>query len=123
MASSAPIIEVISDHVETTDNSTAITTVFASSNDQAYQCWAQVIGLMNDGTVGGGWVLSASFRNDGGTLVKIGTTTVIAEHENNVNWNSTISQDGSENIRIEVTGDTGQTVDWTTFMRILITRI
>ncbi len=120
MASSSAIIERVSNNTETSNATPVAITTFGTENDRGYQVWAQIIGISTGSTLGGGYVLAASFKNVGGSLTKVGTLTVIAEHEDDSDWNTDIIQSGT-NIQVLVAGDTSQTVDWTSFVQILTT--
>jgi hypothetical protein len=76
---------------------------------------AVVVGLKSDRTAGAAYRLKATFRNNGGTTVQIGATTVDVLHEDNAAWDAAFTV-SSPNIILQVTGVAATTINWKAFV-------
>jgi len=95
----------------TTTNATATTLLtLATSSDTVYLVEISVASRRTDsGTEGAGFILRGFFRNDGGTLTKIGEDKVYARDDQN--WDATVAISGTD-IITQVTGEAGKTINW-----------
>ena len=99
-----------------TSNSTSIKSLAISTDvDKTYQVMAYIIGSRADevATDTGSYILAGTFKNSGGTLTQLGSTTTVHSAEDNSSYDASIGVGGT-NIEINVTGLTGRTVDWFT---------
>lgn len=96
---------------QTTDATVTSIATIATANDIVYLVTANVVGIIDSTAASGaGYKLSAAFKNDGGTLTQIGTTTQTV-YEDVGGWDATIDASGTD-IRIRITGAGGTTINW-----------
>lgn len=93
----------------TTDaTETTIVTIGTNSNS-ACVVEAHIIGIRTDsGQEAGGFVLRAVFRNNGGSLIKVGDDKMYAKDSS---WDANCKINGTD-IGIAVTGEVGKTINW-----------
>lgn len=84
----------------------------ATSSDHSYLVEAKINCIeTNEPVDAAGYVMYATFQNVGGTLSQVGATTDVHVAEDIAAYDAEIKVSGSD-IIVEVTGDTGDTVDW-----------
>lgn len=122
--SQRPTIYNLTSDVQTSGTTPTLLQGFTTSTDQSYAVYAEVTGVNRGGTEGGSYFLAAAFKNIGGTLTQIGATEHVAgPFEDDADWNATITTGVlNDGFHIEVTGGTGDTVDWTCSMKILVSQ-
>lgn len=99
-------------------NNATITTVetIATTTDTTIQIKAEVIGRRTGGTGGtagdgAGYFIVGTFKNIGGTVTQIGTTTNVHVVEDQAGWNCVFTISGT-NILVQITGATNNNVVW-----------
>jgi hypothetical protein len=98
----------------TTTNTAAITTVatYTPGNNKGYNVLVRVSGRKTDGTQVGGYLLFATFRSAGaGAVTQVGSTLIVGQNEDDVDWDATISATGSTTI-VQVTGTATDIINW-----------
>ncbi len=113
-----PILDTPAARLQTTDATVTTAITFGTTTDRGYHVWVQATGFERAGAQGAGYLRSAAFKNVSGGLTQVGTTTLIATHEDDADWDVTITLSGT-NILIRVQGDAAQTVEWGVSTRIL----
>lgn len=95
--------------VATTD--AAVTTVATPTipDNTTSMVTAWVRGYKSDGTQGGAYLLSATFRSTGAVVTQVGATTQIVVAEDDAAWNATITAAGL----VQVTGVAATNIAWT----------
>lgn len=116
--SSPAIIDILSGNVQTTSTTVTPIITFTTADDRGYHCVAQVVGVSRTSSLGGGYFVTATFKNIGGTVTQVGTSTRVTEHEDDIDWDATMDFSGTT-LRVTVAGDVGQTVDWTAKLQVL----
>ena len=114
--STAPTIDVITGHLQTTSSTITTGVTFASTTGATHQVWAQIVGISTGSTEGGGWIETGTFKNVSGTLTQISTTNVTI-HRDDTKWDASISASGTD-ILIRVLGDSADTIDWALYVQI-----
>lgn len=101
-----------------TTNNATITTVqtIATTTDTTLQIKAEVIGRRTGGTGGtagdgAGYFIVGTFKNIGGTVTQIGTTTNVHVVEDQAGWGCVFTISGT-NILVQITGATNNNVVW-----------
>lgn len=100
--------------VQTTD--ATVTPIFSTTtlNDTVIILDIKIIAMASSGTnnnLANGYKLTGIFKNNGGTLTQVGTTSITVEEEEVVAWNVGFNVSASD-IEITVTGDASTTVEW-----------
>jgi len=99
--------------VSTTDATTTTMITVTTATDTAYHVVAQGIGVNTDDySEVGSYYRVATFKNDGGTLSQVGSTTEVHAQEDVAGWNVGLSTSGT-NIRVRVTGAAATNINWT----------
>jgi hypothetical protein len=104
-------VDILDTGITTTTNGTATTILTSSTtSDKVYLVDVTVIGRRTDsGTEGAGFVLRGFYRNDGGTLTKIGDDKISAKDDQN--WDANTAVSGTDVI-VQVTGEAAKTINW-----------
>lgn len=98
------------DTLTTTDNIQTTIATTSTSSDNVYLLEASIIACRTDsGSEGGGFILRGFFRNNAGTLTKIGQDLVSSCDD--TEWTVDVATSGT-NIIIRVIGKTGVTINW-----------
>lgn len=102
----------------TTDATTTTVSSIGLNSDAAIQVTAAVVARRTGGVAGGGavgdtasYLLVGSYRNVGGTVTQVGTTTRLVEHEDDAAWNCDLAINGTD-IEVQVTGVVDTIIDW-----------
>ena len=104
---------------ETTDATASTAVTYQTSDDEAYLVVARVVAVdTTDFSQIAGYVRAASFKNDGGTLAQVGSTTGVATHESDSNWDCDLDASGTT-IRVRVTGEAAKTITWRVALEVL----
>lgn len=102
----------------TTTTSGAVTATLDSftlaSNTQVTVSW-MVGAVKSDLSQGASYTVTASFRNNAGTVSQIGSTSVAVIGEDDSAWNAT-ADNSTTTIRLRVTGNTGDDITWGSVM-------
>jgi hypothetical protein len=93
------------------------TELFSLDTTIAHDDYTFIVHCFVQGTVSGGgnaagYVRTAMFKNDSGTLSQVGSTSPDFTAEDDSNWDCQVETDGGTEIRVNVTGDAGSTIDW-----------
>lgn len=98
----------------TTNGDTTVAATFATETDAAYLVSAKVVAV-NTGSYAdsGGYLLMATFLNDGGTLSRADGDAVLSARETGAAgaWGVDVSASGT-NIVVRVAGEPAKTVKW-----------
>ena len=89
-------------------------------DDYIFYIEATVLATITTGGNAASYKRIAAFKNDSGTLSQIGSTASIFTGENDSNWDCQIETDGATEIRVNVTGDAGSTIDWLGFINVKV---
>jgi len=99
-------------HTQTTDATTTAIDTISTATDRGYVVKATFVAIKDDGSQGAGYIIAATFRNDGGVLNQVGSTnTGGLLNEDDAAWAVDFNISGT-NIQIRVTGNTSDTVEW-----------
>jgi len=105
--------------VATTDATVTEATTFQTESNKAYLVWLRVIATETaDHDEVAGYIRAGTFKNDGGTLTQIGSTTSVATHEDTGAWDVTLDATGTK-IRVRVTGAAATLINWRVDLDIL----
>jgi hypothetical protein len=100
---------IIVDTGTTTDNTETTIHTMETASDTSYILEAHVIGIRTDsGSETGGFVIKSVFRNNGGTLTKVGDDKMSAKDSP---WDANCNISGT-NVIIAVTGESSKTINW-----------
>ena len=98
-------------NVQTTDATvTNLDTFTLASNTGVHVSW-MVMAVKSDMTQGAGYVVTAVFRNNAGTVAQVGTTQVTSLEDAST-WDVT-ADNSTTTIRLRVTGVAATTIQWT----------
>jgi hypothetical protein len=101
--------------VSTTDATvTTLDSFTIGSNTAAAVTW-MVTAIKSDRSEAAAYSVSAVFRNNGGTVAQVGTTTTTVLGESDSAWTATIDN-STTTIRLRVTGKAATTIQWTAIM-------
>ena len=107
MFGNAPILDIGT--ATTTNNIQTTISTISTANNTVYMIEAHIAARRTDaGTEGGGFVLRTAFRNDAGTVTKIGEDKMYARDSP---WEVDASVSGTD-IIIAVTGENSKTINW-----------
>ncbi len=81
------------------------------TDGRAYWITAKVVGRMSDGTNFAAFIEQAMIYRQGASATQLGTTIEAARWRTSTVWDCAIDVSGTD-VRLRVTGDTGQTVYW-----------
>jgi hypothetical protein len=96
----------------TTDATVTSLVSISSSSDHIYHVTANVVATETvDHDEAASYTIVGTFRNDGGTLTQVGSTTTVHSEENTAGWNCTFDVSGVA-IRVRVTGAAATNVNW-----------
>ena len=105
--------------VTTTDATVTDATLFTTQSNKAYHVVAKVVATETaDHDEVAGYIRAATFKNDGGTLTQVGSTTAVATHEDTAGWDVTLDATGTT-IRLRVTGAAATVINWRVDLEIL----
>ena len=97
---------------QTTDATVTTAATVATESDVAYHVVARIVAYETpSGNEAAGYERAATFKNDGGTLTQVGSTTALATHEDTGGWDATLDASGTT-IRARVTGAAATTINW-----------
>ncbi len=124
---SNPIVEQVGGSITTTSTTTGtcVTFIPAAPEDVTYHCIASVAGFRTDtGDDAGGYLVAATYKKTGSGIAQVGSTEDChTPIEDDADWVVIMDLDpGGTDIRVQVTGGSGQTVDWGGVLTITITR-
>lgn len=76
-----------------------------------------------DGNISSSWDINALLKRDGATVSMVGTSSTVAHQDvGAVGWSVVCIADTANNkLKIEVTGETGKTIDWNSSVLITMT--
>jgi len=98
------------DTITTTDATITTISTISTSNDTVYLVESRIVARRTDaGTEGATFCIKGSFRNDGGTLTKLGDD--LKYSPDTTNWTVVINTSGTD-IIVQVTGEASKTVNW-----------
>lgn len=98
--------------VNTTDATVTVAATVATITDRAYLVTAKVLATEttdHDEVASYGRV--GTFKNDGGTLTQVGSTTSLWTHEDTAGWDVDFNVSGTS-IRLRVTGAAATNISW-----------
>lgn len=96
--------------VTTSGTTTGTLATYTLKDDITVRIRAFVTGTQDDGSDRAGYeIVGTVYRNGGGATIQSQNT--VQAHESNANWDAVFDVSGND-IRIRVTGDTGETVNW-----------
>lgn len=103
--------------VQTTDDTADVELLaFTPTNQKTTMVEANIVGLKSDYTKGVGYKLVATFRRDGNDVTQIGTTAVLATHEDgSFDCDADVQVKTSatpDDIQVVVTGIAATTINW-----------
>jgi hypothetical protein len=102
--------------VTTTDATTTTLITSSTSSGNVYLIEASIVGRRTDsGSEGGGYIVRGFFRNDSGTLTKIGDDYIYAS---DYKWIVQVGISG-EDIIVQVIGESGKTINWKSTSRVI----
>jgi hypothetical protein len=94
----------------TTNTSPTTVGTFTTAEDTSYEVEVRIAGKKTDGTTGG-WNIAGVFKNVGGTLTQVGSTSIMIEDKDTAAAAWTVDFDISgEDIQVKVTGENN--VSW-----------
>jgi len=96
----------------TTDNTTNVIYAFTVPNNVAIRVVVNIVGWNSVSSATYGRI--GAFKNAGGTLTQIGGTATLAALEEDSAFEGLLDFSGTQ-VRIRVAGNTGKTVNWTTY--------
>lgn len=105
-------------NVQTTDATQTTLDTFTSLADSAVSVSWMVTAIKSDRTQAASYVVSAAFRNNGGTITQVGTTQV-SGLEDDANWAVAVDSSGNQ-IRLRVTGVAATTIQWVAIRTSLV---
>ena len=97
-------------HVQTTDATVTTLDSFTLASGTALLVSWNVTAIKSDSTQAAGYLVSATFRNNAGTVAAVGSVQVIAM-EDDAAWDCTIDNSGTT-IRLRITGKASTTIQW-----------
>lgn len=98
--------------LNTTNATQTVAATIETFNDRCYVVEAVILATeTDDHDEVASYGRVATFRNDGGTLTQVGTTTSLWTHEDTGGWDVDFNVNG-ENIEIRVTGAASTNVSW-----------
>jgi hypothetical protein len=101
-----------STEVDTTDATVTSLYTEATSNDIAYHMEAAIVATETDAhDEVASYLIAATFKNDGGVLTQVGSTTVMHSAEDTAGWDATFDASGTT-IRLRVTGAASTNITW-----------
>ena len=101
-----------STEADTTDATVTSLYTEATSNDIAYHMEAAIVATETDAhDEAASYLIAATFKNDGGVLSQVGSTTVMHSAEDTAGWNATFDASGTT-IRLRVTGASSTNITW-----------
>ena len=96
----------------TTDGTQAVAASISTYTDGVFQVIAKILAVCtSDRSKGASYVLIAAFKNNGGTLAAIGSTTVVSALETDAGWDADLELSGTD-IQIKVTGASSTDISW-----------
>lgn len=98
--------------VNTTDATQTVAATVSTDTDRLYVLTA-IIGAVDTGDYneGASYGRVATFKNDGGTVTQIGSTTSLWTHEDTAGWDVDFNISGTT-IRVRVTGAAATNITW-----------
>lgn len=105
-------------HVQTTDATVTTLDSFTIPSNCTVIWSAAVAAEKSDNTQGAGYLLTAVFRNNGGTVAQISTTQQGGVFEDDATWDATMDFSGTT-ARIRVTGKAATTIQWSSISTYL----
>lgn len=98
--------------VNTTDATVTTAATYGTSTDVVVTLMVFVKAYnTTDYTEGAGYVLSGTFRNDGGVLSQVGSTSTNLSAEDTAGWDCVLDTSGTD-VRVRVTGAVATNVTW-----------
>ena len=102
----------VSDVVRTTDGSPTVISSVPVAQGKTVTVDFDVNGISDDKTLGASYSLRSVWRNNGGTLFKIGDDQVRSVAKDDPNWGGVSTQANGTSVEVLVDGTNGVTVDW-----------
>jgi len=96
--------------LQTTNATPANVMTLRTENDSGHMVTTNCSAIKSDGSEVGGYVIHGVFKNDGGTLTQVGTTTSAHTSEDDATWDLDYAISGTD-IAVEATG-AAETIDW-----------
>ena len=111
-----PNIHKYQNRVATTNNTVTTLHTVATSTNNSYIVEAKVLARRTGGSSGtasdtAGYKIIGVFKNNGGTLTQVGTTTIEHTSEDQAGWDCVFTVSGT-NILVRVTGATNNNITW-----------
>ncbi len=112
----APGITIYQNRVTTTDATVTTLHSFTTATDTAYHFEAIVLARRTGGTGGttgdmASYKIIATFKNIGGTVTQVGTTTIVHSAEDQAGWDCVYDINGTA-VRVRVTGALNNNLTW-----------
>jgi len=105
--------------VSTTDGTETTLDSLSTVSNALYHITATIVAVNSDfHDDGASYVLHGTFKNDGGTLTQIGTTSVAHNAESDSNWDAKFDVSGTD-VRARVTGVLNRGINWHCSMRVM----
>lgn len=98
--------------INTTDATQTVAATVTTYNDAIFQVTARVVAAVtSDRSKGAGYTLIGVFKNNGGTLTQIGSTTVVSSIESDGGLDAAFAV-SSPDIQVKVTGIAATNISW-----------
>jgi len=105
------VIDIRCDNIQTTDDAWTTVTTYPVTTDTVVLIEFHALGLLNDSSIGGIFVLRGGFRNDGGVISEIDSQTVTDEFSDDNQWDVQCVISGTD-LLMQVKGNLTQTINW-----------
>lgn len=105
-------------HVQTTDATVTTLDSFTLASNTAVVCSYLVTGIKSDSSQCAAYAVTATFKNNAGTVAQVGTTTTTVIGESDAAWDCTIDN-STTTIRLRITGKAATTIQWTSLATTL----
>lgn len=97
--------------VVTTDTTKTTIATLETVNDRVYHVVATIVAINDTAATVASYILAATFKNDGGTLSQVGSTSTVHSAESNASLASTIEASGTD-ILVTGTGLSATNIRW-----------
>ena len=96
----------------TTDATQSVAATIPTYTDSVFQVVASIVAAATaDRSKAASYVLVGAFKNNGGTLTQIGSTTVLSFLETDAGWDVAFAVSGTD-IQLKVTGVAATAISW-----------
>ena len=97
--------------VQTTNATPGVIATHTPADNTVVTIHAVVSERKSDGSQGAGYTVMGTFRRSGATTTQIGSTTVLAQAEDDAAWDATFVTSGAD-VQVKGTGVAATTIDW-----------